>query len=166
MEKHKIDTLELRLFWKNIPGEYDPDDKEDAPDEENAAEQYPSVAYYINGISLLDMVREIETPFFEKEGCPDLIASYMHHTYRNVKRMFTDAFTPSSMEDDADVELFCCKDCGDSGCWSVCCKLREEGNYIIMTDFYHNWRDLTYPFAFRFTKENFYEELRKQENLT
>ena len=160
----KQDTLELRLFRENITIEYDPDDEEDEADEKDSEEQYLSVAYYINGISLLDMIREIETPFFEKEGCPDLIASYMHHTYRNVKRMFTDALTPGSMKDDEDVELFCCRDCGDSGCWSVCCKLRKEGNYIIMKNFYHNWRDLSYPFMFRFTKENFYAELKKLED--
>ena len=71
-----------------------------------------------------------------------------------------------SFKDDEDVELFCCIACGDSGCWSVCCKLHEEGDLITMTDFHHNGRDLTYPFAFRFTKENVCAELKKLEGLT
>ena len=162
MKEQKTDVLELRLIYESIPEEYLSDD--DEPDEEETTEQVPHAAYYINGVSLLDMIREIETPFYERRGDPELIANYMHEPYWNVKRMFTDALKPDAVEDDEGIELLCCGACGMPGCWSVRCQIRAEGDYIMMTDFYTG--DLTYPFSFRFTKENVCAELKKLENLT
>ncbi len=163
MKEQKTDVLELRLIYESIPEEYLSDD-DDEPDEEETAEHVPHAAYYINGVSLLDMIREIETPFFEKEGCPELIADYMHLNYRWVRNILADALRPSAAEDDESIALFCCAACGDIDCWTVRCQLRAEGDYILMKDFHNG--ELTYPFAFRFTKENVYAELKKLEENT
>ena len=54
----QTDNLELRLFRKEPP-----------PDEPDLKPPL-CVEYYINGVCLLDMIREVETPFAEQETPP------------------------------------------------------------------------------------------------
>ena len=122
---------------------------------------YPGVEYYINGVPLLDMIRKIEKPYCEKEGSPELVGGYMLNPKEVMRRQFARALEPPRYEDADVVELYCCAECGISDCWSVCCRLQEDGEYIMMKEFFHNHRDWEYPFEFRFTKENWHNEIAK-----
>lgn len=143
MEITRTDTLELRLVWSKSPSWSD-------------SSQYLGVDYYINGVSLLDMIREIEKPFFEEEGHPELSGDYGLNSPKGMHWQLARA-----LKDDEYIELYCCAECGDSGCWSVCCRLEEEGDFIVMKDFEQNFRDLTFPFEFRFSMQSFLAEIEK-----
>ena len=60
----KTDILELKILW--------------TVDEETEDEPIPylGVDFIINGVSLFDMIREIEIPYFEEEGQPYLAGNY------------------------------------------------------------------------------------------
>ena len=143
MEVTKTDTLEVRFVCVKSPSWAD-------------FHQYLGVDYYINGVSLLDMIREIEKPFFEDEGHPELAGDYGLNSVKIMRRQLERA-----LKDDEVIELYCCSECGISGCWSVCCRFVKDGDFIVMKDFEHNHRDLTYPFEFRFAKESFFAEIEK-----
>lgn len=148
--ENKIDTLELHLF-RNPP-----------PDDEPERKMPRLVEYYINGVCLLDMIRACEAPFAERETPPMKPGDYGHNTKGTMAFNFKTALTPGDFSYDYGIELYCCSGCGDSGCWSVVCKFREDGDFILMTDFHHNHREnWKYPFSFRFTRENYDAELQK-----
>ncbi|MBR5371334.1 MAG: hypothetical protein IK130_03880 [Oscillospiraceae bacterium] len=146
----QTDILELRLFRKEPP-----------PDEPDLKPPL-CVEYYINGVCLLDMIREIETPFAEQETPPMKPGDYGHNSREYMAEQFRTALTPGDYYYDYGVELYCCYGCGESGCWSVCCKFREDGGFVLMTEFRHNHRNnWQYPISFRFTRENFDAEMQK-----
>ena len=160
MNKHKTDVLELRLIWNK----YEQWDDDTA--DETKYKMVQDVSYYINGIALLDMIRKAEAPYCEAEENPELTADYALNSKQMMLRQFEYALDPNSPFYEESIDLFCCAGCLISDCWSVCCTIREEGDFILMTDFYHNHRDWNYPFEFRFAKENFYAELKKLEDHT
>lgn len=143
MDIAKIDTFEVRLVWAKCPSWAD-------------TSQYLGVDYYINGVSLFDMIREIEKPYFDEEGNPELTGDYGLNSVKVMRKQFARAF-----KDDEVIDLYCCAECGFSECWSVYCRFEEDGDFIVMKNFEHNFRDLTYPLEFRFAKENFNEEISK-----
>jgi len=146
----QTDVLELRLYRNTPP-----------PDEPDLTPPL-IVEYYINGVCLLDLIRELEAPFAEKEDPPMKPADYGHNPSCYMAEQFSTALTPDDYYYDYGVELYCCSGCGESGCWSVVCKFREDGDHILMTEFHHNHRqNWQYPVSFRFTRENFDAEMRK-----
>lgn len=160
MKEQKNDVLEIRLVWNKY------EQWDEGSDENPVYKMVLATSYYINGISLLDMIREVEAPYCEAEECPELTASYALNSKEVMRRQFNRALDSNSFFYEEGIGLFCCEACFMICCWSVFCKIREEGDFILMTDFYHNHRDWTYPFVFRFTKEIFFAELKKLEVST
>ncbi len=150
--ENRIDMLELRLY-RNPP-----------PDDEPERKMPLLVEYYINDSCLLDLIREIESPFAAHETPPMKPGDYGHNTRGYMALQFSTARTPGDFYYDYGVELYCCSGCGDPGCWSVLCRFREDGDCVLMTDFHHNHRDnWQYPISYRFTKENFDAQMQKLE---
>ncbi|MBE6870142.1 MAG: hypothetical protein E7494_15540 [Ruminococcus albus] len=153
METKKTDTFELRLIPKTV----------DVWDDQATPLSFIGVDYYINGVSMLDMIRKIEQPYCDAEGIPELACDYELNPQIVMQREFAKIFDPELYKDSEGFELYCCPDCGLSFCWSVCCKFEENGMYILMKDFFHNHREWEYPFEFQFTKDNFFSEISKLE---
>ena len=147
----KTDLFEIRIITASTESWDDP----------ARTGTYPGVEYYINGIPLLDMIREIELPYCEQEGLPELVCAYSLNSKETMCRQFARALEPPKYEGADEVALYSCAACGICDCWSVCCCFREDGGYILMKDFFHNHRNWEYPFEFRFTKENWYSETAK-----
>lgn len=147
----KTDVLELKILWTI-----------DEIDEETEDEpfQYFGVDFIINGVSLFEMIREIEILYFEEEGHPDLAGDYALESADIMHRMIMAVINEKDYADEG-FSLYCCAECHFADCWGVYCKLKEDGDYMVMKDFEHNHRNLIYPFEFRFTKENFYSEIKK-----
>lgn len=151
---NNIDILELRLKNHNeLNDEY----MEDEDSEWLKNNKF--VEIIVNGISLLDTIKQIETEYCQKESCPEIAGSYGHNTAEFMKKSLKEALIPDTYNY---INLYCCGDCGFCGCWSVCCTFREKDGLIEMKNFRHNHRDKwTYNLHFRFSKENFYNELDK-----
>ena len=80
--ENKTDTLELRLY-RNPPPDDDPERK------------MPLVVeYFINGYCLLDLIREIESPFAARETPPMKPGDYGHNTRGCMANQFKSARTP------------------------------------------------------------------------
>ena len=110
--------------------------------------------------SLLETIREIEMPYMEEEGLlPDLADfSYGHLSPHD---LYFDLTTAAS-EDEIDsfsheygAELYCCADCGESGCWSVVTHIRIEEDYVYWFDFEQNHRDWEYNLEYKFDRTQY-----------
>jgi hypothetical protein len=102
------------------------------------------VEIYINGRNLIEMVREIEEPFAEREGHPDLAGTYTNIAARVLR--------PPSMhldgkpEDDwytykGRVEVLSCGACGGSWCWPLSVRIEVRQESIVWRDFVQPHRD-------------------------
>lgn len=147
----KTDTFELRLIPRTV----------EAWEEDDPPVSFIGVDYYINGVPLLDIIREAELPYCEQEDCLELACNYELNPKEVMRRQFARALEPPRYECADVIELYCCADCGICDCWSVCCKFQEDGDHILMKDFYHNHRDWVYPFEFRFRRGNYFSEIKK-----
>ena len=146
------DILELRLInYEELNGEY-----------LDWFEDNKFVDIIINGEPLLKTIKQLETEYCEKEGYPELAGDYGYNTAECMKEDLTEALIPDTYNYDYGVYLYCCAGCGVAGCWSVCCIFRETDGLIEMKGFKHNHRkDWVYNLHYRFSKENFYNELNK-----
>lgn len=112
---------------------------------------------FLNGKELVDILKEIEYQFAEKEGHPDLAGGYGHLTPNEL----LSNLKYSKEDPDYEAELLCCSDCGISGCWSILVHIKYDENYVYWNDFSHNHRDWKYNLSFKFVKSQYEEQLKK-----
>ena len=132
--------------------------KEWALDYINDKIKISAVEIYINGKEIIDIFKEIETPFAKKENNPNLAGAYGH---KQVDELLHD-LTESDYCKNYGVVFVVCSDCGIDGCWGVSAFVSEDDKYVYFKNFKHNHRkDWIYPISYQFTKENYYSELQK-----
>lgn len=120
--------------------------------------QISCVEIYINKREIVDIFKEIETPFAKKENNPNLAGDYGH---REIQYFYED-LTNKIQDNKQNVYLVLCGGCGFEECWSVSVFISQDDNYIYWTDFKNIHRkDWVYPISYQFTKENYYSELQK-----
>lgn len=123
---------------------------------------YKSVRIVINGEDFCDIANKIDCERFLKENpcCGNTNEPmYGHGELRWIYDGLIEAFTEGSYAHDCGLELLCCWECGDAGCWSVVAHFRQDENYVYWENFEHNHRDWEYDFSFRFSKVDYYKEL-------
>lgn len=152
-----MDILELRLCnYDELNDTYIEDEDADW------LENNKFVDIIINGVPLLDTIKQIETEYCQQEGCPEIAGDYGHNTAEFMKKSLKEALIPDAYNYNHGIYLYCCRDCGFCGCWSVYCTFSEKDGLIEMKDFRQNHlKNWTYNLNYRFTKENFYNELDK-----
>lgn len=151
-----MDTLEFKI----IPAKDMVEDWMDDWTEDDLSNRF-LVKIFINGTDLLDIIKAIELPYQTAAGYPENAGDYGHNTVERMEWQFTRVLQPGSYSHAYDVELFCCPDCGVGGCWSVMCRFLKEDGMIIMTDFHHNHRPWEYNLCYRFSEENYNNEIAK-----
>lgn len=115
----------------------------------------------INGVPLLDTIKQIEIEYCQQAGTPEIAGDYGHNTAEYMKKHLDEALIPDTYSYNG-VELYCCESCGVGGCWSVRCTFREKDGFIEMKDFRQNHRkNWNYNLHYCFTKENFFHEINK-----
>ena len=91
-----------------------------------------------------------------------MAGDYGHNTAEFMKSSLKEALTPDTYNYNDGMYLYSCASCGICGCWSICCIFRETDDFIEMKDFRQNHRkNWIYNLHYRFTKQNFYDELNK-----
>ena len=135
------DMVEFKLF--------NPQGKEDWAEDFDANQ---AVEIYINGKEIIEILKEIETPYAMSEGHVDIAGAYGHLT---PKQLY------SELTDTDESALLCCDGCGFTGCWSVLVKVEEDDNYIYWKNFRHNHRDWKYDISYKFGRIE-YENAVKQ----
>ena len=141
--KNDVDILKFKII--------DPKGKEDWADDYDISE---AVEIYINGREIIELLKEIETPFAMDEGHIDIAGAYGHLTPKELYSELTDAEESS---------LLCCDGCGFIGCWSVLVSVKMDDIYVYWNEFKHNHRDWKYNISYKFSRleyENALKQLR------
>jgi hypothetical protein len=105
---------------------------------------------FINGRRLVDLVREVEQPFAEQEGHPDLAGGY--------EGIDADlAFLPSQhllggAEPKRGVAILECGTCSIDGCWPLTATITLEGETVIWSDFEQPHRSSRKPPVWSYEK--------------
>ncbi len=110
----------------------------------------------INGRSLIDLLKEYETPFAQKEGHPSIAGGY---SWMEIQ-MFINSI--SSMQKDIHTILTC--ECGEEGCWPMEINIKVNTSNVIWNNFAQPHRKAwTYTQfgAFVFKKGQYQTELNK-----
>jgi hypothetical protein len=122
------------------------------------------VEIYIDDREMMDIIAVIEKPYKEQEGM-DNVDDYGHVPASSLYGDLSTAMDKGSYSYNHGVYLFCCRDCGEPGCWSVTCKVTEDEDYVYWTDFEQEHRDWEYNLQYKFEKGQYYEALGKLKRM-
>jgi hypothetical protein len=119
---------------------------------------------FINDRNFIDMVREVELPYAEKEGHPELAGDYIGFMPVNLDVSF------NSFVKDGKMPVLHCGGCGDDGCWSVVVKITTIGDTITWSNFFNPHRlddppehwDYSALGPFTFDKEQYISEFKRE----
>lgn len=93
----------------------------------------------INDRNFIDILREIELPFAEKEGHPDIAGEYMGLSPKEVffpSKLFLNEPESISIYHWGDKTwVLACGGCGEPGCWPLAVKITVTGDQVIWSDF-------------------------------
>ncbi len=114
-----------------------------------------AVNVLVNGRNLVDILREVESPFATREGKPDLAGSYVGLPPEDIflpsRRLLGDSATYYDSPGGKVAVLGCV--CGEPGCWPLRVKIEVRDDVVIWSDFEQphrrSWRyDDLQPFVF------------------
>jgi hypothetical protein len=106
---------------------------------------YREVEVLIDGVSLIDRLREVERPFAEQEGSPALAGDYLGLSARTTflpSRHFLGDTRPLLRHDDHVVLLACT--CGCEGCWDFVGRIAVSEGEVVWDDFCQVHREWDY----------------------
>ncbi len=130
---------------------------------------YKEIKLFIDGINLIEILKEIEKPFAEKEEHAEIAG---HYSGLNIKSTKPEQFLGKSEdfgEAEEKVALLDCP-CGCEGCWTFAAKISETENLIIWSNFEQVHRkgelsDVIWNYdslgKFEFDREEYLKELEK-----
>ncbi len=106
---------------------------------------YRPVDIVIDGKRLIDVLKDIETPYADEEGSPQIAGQY-HSLSINATLLpcqhFLGAPLPILAHDDKTAILICT--CGCEGCWDFVCRMTFTENTVTWSDFEQVHRDWNY----------------------
>ena len=138
-----VDILEFKIM--------NPKGKEDWADDYDISE---AVEIYINKREMIELLKEIETPFASAEGHINIAGAYGHLTPGQLY---------SELTDSGECALLCCNDCGFIGCWSVMVNVERDDSYVYWKEFRHNHRDWKYNISYKFDRLEYESALKQLE---
>ena len=146
---------------------------------------YVPVEVRINGVGLIDRIREVQLPFAEMEydrrvqagESPtelgprgSLAGNYLYLPGNEVflpsrnylGQPFDHGFDCGADDSRTGKSLILMCTCGVTECWFLLCRIEEQGNEVVWSDFCQFHRDWTYDIGpFRFDRELYLAELSK-----
>lgn len=114
-----------------------------------------AVEIIVNGRNLIEVLREIETPWAAWEGCADLAGRYCGLGTEHVlppSRHFWGEPSLEYLPGDSRVPILGCADCGDHHCWPILVRISVTEKAVSWTDFEQphrpkwKYRDLFFQF--------------------
>lgn len=106
---------------------------------------------YLNGKEIVPILKEIEQPFCNKEGTPEISGCYGH----NLPEELYDSLS-KAINTNHEAALLCCDDCGFSGCWSVLVSVRQTEKYVYWENFRQNHRaNWRYNLSYKFDRDEY-----------
>jgi hypothetical protein len=123
-----------------------------------------SAGIYIDGCDVIDIIKSIEKPYKKREGLT-VGKDYGHIQASWLYKDLCEVTNDTSYSYKYGVYLFCCRDCGEPGCWSVRCNVVEDENYVYWINFKPEHRDWKYNLLYKFEKKQYNEALEKLKYL-
>lgn len=150
---NNIDKLEFKLIDAK---------KSNEPWAEDCETPIFVVEIYINGKEVVPILKEIEQPYCDAEGTPEIAGGYGHNLPEDLYKALSEAIIEGTYSNKYGVELLCCRDCGFSGCWSAITHIRQTEDYIYWESFENNHRkNWKYNLSYKFDKAE-YDKAMKQ----
>lgn len=127
-----VDKIEFKLIDAKTANE---------PWSEDFEKSVSVIEIYINGKEIVSVLKEIEQPYCDEEGNPQLAGDYGHNTPEELYKDLSDAVTEDTYSNKCGAYLLCCRGCGFSGCWSVEISVRQTDEYVYWENFRQNHRE-------------------------
>lgn len=130
---------------------------------------YASIHIIIDGVNLIDKLKDFEKPFVKKEGSEIIAGDYSGFNAKILYANLTNSEVNQNSEKNKSDILDC--ECGNSGCWPFALEVILNDNSVIWTNFEQvqrnkeslNYWDYSNFGSFEFEKT---EYLKKLEELT
>ena len=132
--------------------------------------KYDEVRLFIDGRDLIDMLKEFERPFAEREGSPDIAGAYSGLPAKYASGEYLLGMKKSIYGENRDkISLLECT-CGCGGCWPFAAKVTVLENSVIWSDFEQPHRTIKSAAAlwdysefgpFEFARKEYEQELSK-----
>jgi hypothetical protein len=98
----------------------------------------------VNGRGLVELAREVELPFAERDGQPDLAGSYMGLSPREAlhpsRHLLDDPDLSLSMDDTSKTTLLACGGCGEPMCWPLLADVEVREDVVRWSGFEQPYR--------------------------
>ncbi len=119
-----------------------------------------SAEIYINGRELADILKDEELAYAEAEGHPSLAGAYGHIAPYKLYTALNKAY-----DNGGRAELLCCRQCGETGCWSVSMHIIRDGKYVCWQEFKHIHREWHYSLSYKFSAPEYEKALEKLHGM-
>lgn len=150
---NNIDKIEFKLIDAKTANESWTEDFE---------KSVPAVEIYINGKEIVFIFKEIEQPYCDKEGHPELAGDYGHNTPKELYTDLSEAVVEGTYSNEYGAYLLCCMGCGESGCWSVKTHIRKTEEYVYWENFKNEHRkDWQYNLLYKFDRTEYNKALEQ-----
>ena len=104
------------------------------------------VEIYLNGVEIVSILKEIETPYANEENHANLAGAYGH--------VSPDELYANLTKYEEDIEILCCSGCGESGCWWIIVDIEKDEKFVYWKRFRNNHRDWKYDISYKFDKDS------------
>jgi len=114
-----------------------------------------SASIIINGINLVDRLKEYELPFAKREGHESIAGQYIEQMPGVLYRKLTKP-ADYDIEENGKVTILICE-CREEGCWPMNIKVIKTQNSVIWTEFEQPHRDIDSDRYWDYTEFGQYE---------
>ena len=94
---------------------------------------YVIVEIFIDGVNLIDLLKEYELPYAEREGSPQIAGAYVglapQVLYRQLTRNVSEGWPESKRN------IYACSSCHEEGCWPMFITIKTQGDQVIWEEF-------------------------------
>lgn len=105
---------------------------------EGDSDTWESVVFHVNGRDLVELAREVEAPFAQREGHPDIAGGYMGISPAEALHPSLHLLgepDPALSYAAARLTLLVCDGCGEAGCWPLNVRIEIGSDVVRWTGF-------------------------------
>lgn len=120
----------------------------------------PMAMIYVNGRSLVDIIREVERPFATREGHPNLAGQYVGlpaHFLLAPSRYLLGKLSDGPWCDPERIVLLQCE-CGEWGCWPLLARITLTVETVV-------WQSFRQPHRWTRSRQTYYARRRSRRFL-
>lgn len=101
-----------------------------------------AVEIELDGVNLVELVRDFEMPMAAAEGAPSIAGGYVGiaaASHLPPSKHFLGIHSPPRREG-AKTDILWCRDCGEAGCWPLLTRISVDNNRVTWSQFEQPYR--------------------------